>query len=255
MFAGGLSPAGYLVLGASEAILDRPTLLNVVGVAGRAVLQRSSPGRARVETPLSDFKVPLVSMTAITVADARPPVVPPSVYAGRDGCSAERTSGVIRTEAPGANESTSRSVESALQAGRTALDAGDIVKAKHHFAMALQLEPTCAEAAMFAGISHYLDGDFDEALRLLRGALCLDSTLWAACFYQALCYENIGYAEEAVRSYAQVLRIADQQGSATETHPLLDNWRNDLLAVAKQRTHQSTHARDHSSQKMRIQAR
>jgi hypothetical protein len=82
-----------------------------------------------------------------------------------------------------------------------------------------------------------LDGDIPSALYQLRGALCLDATLWAACFYQALCYENMGYAEDAARCYSQVVRLATEM-SSVEEHAFLRGWRQDLLAVASKRSNQ-----------------
>jgi chemotaxis protein methyltransferase CheR len=254
-FASGLAPGRHLVLGASEAILERPVGLDVIGIAGRAVLKRPLAGQCS-DSSKPDSNGSLVSFSRINLPQPRPSALnapaPPAV-ATRE-VAFEKPSGVVRTHRNDGADVVPITALYALEKGRTALDAGDVVTAKRLCSEAVQLDPTCAEAAMFAGITHYLDGEFPEALQLLRGALCLDETLWAACFYQALCFENIGYAEDAARSYAQVMTIAEKLAHGPTRHPFLENWRNDLLAVAKKRAHPAKH-RNPSSHKLRIQAR
>lgn len=253
LFANGLAPGRHLVLGASEAILERPTTLSVLGVAGRAVLQRPPSVPPRESLDLQFKTTATASSSRLPVSAPRlairPVVTTPAGY-----LTADKPSGVVRSHA-NTGGPMPPCTATALQQGRLALDAGDIATAKSLCTQAVNLDPTCAEAAMFAGIAHYLDGDFPEALRLLRGALCLDATLWAACFYQALCFENIGYADDAAHAYAQVVKIAEQHGHAVSRHSFLENWRSDLLAVAAKRARHVANGRDKSSQKIRIQAR
>lgn len=233
-----LAPGGYLILGASEAILERPAALSFVGLGGRAVLQRPQnldghPSAPRVATvgalplPLKNQAVRAPSVTA-----SRPlaETTPQSSVA-----AANKTARALE-EAP-SNAGIPATVRNALERGHAALEAGKIPVARDCYLRAVQLDVTCAEASMFAGIAHYLDGDLTKALHLLRGALCLDGTLWAACFYQALCYENMGYAEEAAHSYSLVLQLAREQTDGANGHPFLSAWRNDLLAVAGKRAH------------------
>jgi len=245
-FASGLAPGGHLVLGASEAILDRPAGLDVVVVAGRAVLQRPQPG-LQTNVSNADRVTPLTALCRVTPdpprAVTRSPASPWTA-----GPAADKPSGVVRSLVHHGGAPPPDSTACLLQQGYAALDAGDIATAKDLCMQAVQGDPTCAEAAMLAGIAHYLDGDSQEALQLLRGALCLDPTLWVACFYQALCYDNIGYADDAARSYAQVTRIAERQACNTGSRPLLDNWRDDLLAVAKKRSACAAHKRDRPNQ-------
>jgi chemotaxis protein methyltransferase CheR len=253
VFANGLAPGRHLVLGASEAILERPVGLDVIGIAGRAVLRRPLTAKCSGSSE-SGLSGSLISFSRINVPQPRPSPGGLPAQVAREPV-AEKPSGVVRTRRHDSTDAAPITAISALERGRTAFEAGDIISAKCLYAEAVQLDPTCAEAAMFAGITHYLDGDFSEALRLLRGALCLDATLWAACFYQALCFENIGYAEDAARCYAQVMRIAEKHTQGATRHPVLDNWRSDLLAVAKKRAHHANHGQDHANQKVRVFAR
>lgn len=216
--ASSLAPGGTLILGASEAILERPSTLQITGVAGRAVLVRPHPDVKSSFTRLSPPKyVP---------AEPRPPSRPQLAVA---------TPHVL----PSPLQVALPNVRGAIEQGHLALESGDVPNARESYLRAVALDPTSAEALMFAGIAQYLDGALTEALHHLRGALCLDASLWTACFYQALCYENMGYSEDAARSYSQVLQLTNDGRQPTDEHPLFKGWRHDLLAVARKRVHQS----------------
>jgi chemotaxis protein methyltransferase CheR len=263
--ASSLAPGGYLVLGASEAILERPAALALVGVGGRAVLQRprgldGHPSATRVVTaaavplpPKNQATRPLSVTTSGPLAESGTlaPLVgtnngkettmrsalalPRERAIEKPFVAAETSESALKV--PSNNAKRPATVRVALEQGHTALEAGNVPVARENYELAVQLDATCAEASMFAGIAHYLDGDLEDALRHLRGALCLDHTLWAACFYQALCYENMGCAEDAARSYSLVLRLASEQSQNADSHPFLRGWRSDLLAVARKRAH------------------
>lgn len=261
MFASGLGPGRHLVLGASEAILERPVALQVVDVGGRAVLERPRVGYAATTTRESlDVKpnvpsrpVDAPSKASSTFRLARG-AIPDVASSNRMAKPARSASGASRVELPPTRNEfhENRSFASdALAAGRAALDAGNVPLARALCTEASRNDPTCAEAAMFAGIAHYLDGDFSEALHMLRAALCLEPSLWVACFYQALCYENMGYAEDAARSFCLVTQIANES-ERLDSHPFLSSWRDDLLDVARKRTYQSNASRDFASQKSRV---
>ncbi len=233
--AASLAPGGHMMLGASEAILEQPSSLHVVGVAGRAVLQRPGPRTLQPVRPRWELEQPRelprfprtpsppAPVQALPLLRTPNPIPPMQALPPR---------GSSRPPTPSPSEA-------AIEAGRAALDAGDVGAARDSFAMAVALEPTSAEALMFGGITSYLHGDLPDALRQLRGALCLDGSLWAACFYQALCFENMGYAEDAARSYAQVLRLtSDVQAGREEGVGFLAAWRADLLAIANKRAGQ-----------------
>lgn len=248
-----LAPGGTLILGASEAILERPTSLNVVGVAGRAVLRRPKPGESHSSSPRLVPAAPSpvagqLCRSARVLRESVDETLPLTAKKHEQDTvlgSAASAAALARTpprfELP--NHSIATTAHSALQQGHSALDAGQIPTAREYYLHAVSLDPTCAEALMFAGIAHYLDGALDDALSQLRGALCLDASLWAACFYQALCYENMGYAEDAARSYSQVVKLVGDHPGHSDEHPFLKGWRHDLLAVAKKRAHVSTNLR------------
>jgi chemotaxis methyl-accepting protein methylase len=223
--ASSLAPGGYLILGATEGIQEKPSTLETVGVAGRALLRRPQSESERRSPPL-DCLQPQAA------------VVQPPVRSTRPTACAHRP-GRVR-ESPSVSGGVTASM--ALERGHAALDSGDLLGARRSYLHAIELEPTCAEAFMFNGITHFLDGDHGEALHQLRGALYLDATLWAACFYQALCYENMGHAEDAARSYAQVLQLAEKHGERDDRRSVLNAWRSDLLNVARSRAHLGTRA-------------
>lgn len=247
--ASSLAPGGTLILGASEAILERPTTLNVVGIAGRAVLRRPKPGDSQpscsrltppaparlANTPTSGIARVSRDLANLSINLERPRVA-------EEALLGSGTRPMLRTSA-----TLALTARSALEQGHNALDAGQIPAAREYYLRAVSLDPTSAEALMFAGIAHYLDGALDDALCQLRGALCLDASLWAACFYQALCYENMGYAEDAARSYSQVVKLVSEQSPRSDEHPFLKGWRHDLLAVAKKRSHEFAKRRSSSS--------
>jgi chemotaxis protein methyltransferase CheR len=264
--ASSLAPGGALVLGASEAILERPSSLDVVGMCGRSVLMRPRLGECRPSRP----RLPSAEVRSSEprLKDAPSSVFalpsPVSACAGVGRIELETAVGQRRAENPATenrltivSSSTSTAAtataRSAIDLGHVSLDAGNIPKARDHYLQAVRLDPTSAEALMFAGIAHYLDGAFTEALHYLRGALCLDASLWAACFYQALCYENMGYAEDAAHSFAQVVRLADRPTRRENEHAFLKGWRDDLLGVAVKRANQ--YRTGHSSSRMRIRVR
>lgn len=261
--ASTLAPGGALVLGASEAILDRPKSLRPIGIAGRSILIRPrsgdsqpcdtrSSGVNRVETPVTLERKVFPSVCNI----ARNPATALGDPATRESSSSWLLGGPeLPAVRPDRRKPTEirhiASVPMALDRGHNALESGDIPNARESYLRAIELDPTCAEALMFAGIAHYLDGALTEALHHLRGALCLDASLWAACFYLALCYENMGYAEDAARSYSQVIRLANDSSRPDDEHPFLREWRPDLLAVAHKRAHPGKAERG-SSAKIRI---
>lgn len=232
--ANSLAPGGTLILGASEAILERPSTLQVTGVAGRAVLVRPHP----------DVKPSFTRLSPPKFVPAEPqPAAKPKLKS----TTSHAVPSLLRVAAPNARV--------AMEQGHLALESGDIPHARDSYLRAVALDSTCAEALMFAGIAHYLDGALMEALHHLRGALCHDASLWAACFYQALCYENLGYAEEAARSYSQVIRLSSDRAPAADEHPFLKGWKHDLLAVAHKRAHQGNAERGSGKFRARADSR
>ncbi len=223
--AGALAPGGFLVVGASEGILEKPAALETTSVAGRAVLRRPSSESLQAQRARGGGVI------------ATPPF-PTSVPWVAEQSSAHGPRSGVPTQGPHAvKQAAGATPRKILDHGHAALDAGDILAARRSYLHALELDPTCAEALMFNGITHFLDGNMAEALHHLRGALCLDATLWAACFYQALCYENQGHAEDAARAYAQVLWLAEKHAEPRDGHAILSAWRSDLLNVARRRAH------------------
>jgi chemotaxis protein methyltransferase CheR len=264
--AGSLAPGGALVLGASEGILERPSTLNVVGVSGRAVLVRPRNGDFQLFAP----RVPELG-TPLPQSQPKSPV--PNAYAAPSGLATDaniectpRQNELVRPSVASpmveirpptlliaSDAIRTSTARTAIEHGHSALDAGNILAARESYLHALSLVPSSAEAMMFVGITYYLDGALTDALYQLRGALCLDASLWAAWFYQALCYDNMGYSEDAVRNYSQVVNLAGQQTQLGEEHPFLKGWRHDLVAVATKRANQGISQRGASRLRPRAQ--
>ncbi len=263
--AGSLAPGGTLVLGASEAILERPTGLNAVGISGRAVLVRPRPEDSQPSIPRAQNvgaaspqpQPNIFSSSAFSPQPRATPNVPitslpqrnPMVQPDAANPTPENPSTLLIV--PGVTDT--KSARAAIEHGHCALNAGNIPVARSSYQRAVSLDPTSAEALMFAGITYYIDGDLAEALQRLRGALCLDASLWAAWFYQALCYENMGCAEDAARGYSQVVSLG-QQTQRSDEHPFLKGWRNDLLAVASKRANQGKTGRVAGGTRLRGQS-
>lgn len=122
--------------------------------------------------------------------------------------------------------------------GNRELEAGHMIEAVASYALALQRDPLCAEARMFAGIAYFLSEDPERAIDSLRSALFLDSSLWPARYYLAKAHEALGHSREARREYSRLTKLAP--GSAelrlNSRSALLDDLhqlRHEVLRIAR----------------------
>ena len=246
-----LAPGGHIILGASESILEGSDSLTNVGIAGRAVLQRPestswTPTMARISANTFDSARAAGNRRLDDVARApsSAPRTPSTVTARAAVLSAAPLSGVSITQAasyramaPILPSAAGQSLQGVLALGHSLLDAGNVHGALDTYAQAITLDPSSAEALMYAGITHYLAGTLSQALTQLRGALFLNGNLWPACFYQALCYDSMGYPADAAQSYRLVVELAARFPASTEAPVLIRAWHSELMAVAKSRAH------------------
>ncbi|MFZ5889545.1 MAG: CheR family methyltransferase [Myxococcota bacterium] len=217
--ARALAPGGYLVLGASEVVMEVPPGLESTYRGERLLLRRTDPGRAREQT------VPRVSVGQPTPAKLQLRVGPmPAVP--------QHAAEIAAANPPSAP--TDSELRRLLRHGHTMLDRGDTHAASKYYQQAVAHDAACAEARLYAGITHYLCGNIELALNELRAAGFLDSRSWMASFYSALCHESLGHSEDAVREYRNVLRLADT-AHKLDTSSVLGTWQRDLFSLARQR--------------------
>jgi chemotaxis methyl-accepting protein methylase len=96
-----------------------------------------------------------------------------------------------------------------LELAHAALDRGDVDAACTTFKAALAEDPLSAEAYLFHGIASSSAGNGFAAMASLRSARLLEPTLWPADFYLGLAYESIGARDDALRSFARMLTLAE----------------------------------------------
>lgn len=219
--AESLAPGGYLLLGASEVVFEVPPQLSAAYVAGRLALRRSAglkparpsqpPPTASLvpQSPRRDWQAPLPALpkAAATITVHQPP---PAKDGGGLGADA------------------------LLARGHDFLDRSDLPEAIIEYELAVEQDSTRAEPHMYLGIALYLNGALEAALHELRAAVFLDSALWPAAFYLAVCHEGLGQLQEAQREYRHVVRVAARAGNASlpRRHSA---WHNDLLELARKR--------------------
>ena len=120
-----------------------------------------------------------------------------------------------------------------LQRAHTLLDDGALADALELYLAAVAREPSDAEARTYAGVTHYLQSNIEQAIVQLRAAILLDSNSWVATFYLALCYETNGLTELALREYRRVVALSERATRAAPAPDTLRPWHADLLALAK----------------------
>jgi len=217
--ARALAPGGYLVLGASEVVIDVPPGLEARYVASRLVFRRAplAGGPSVHPPPPSDW---LLSSPA-------PPSSTGLLSALPFAAAASEATRVPHATEPGPGD---------LADGHALLDRGDVARACAAYRRVLVLNPTRADARLYAGVSAYLAGDIGGALPDLRAALLLDEGLWPAAFYLALCHESSGHPEEALRAYQHVVRLDERDRDRRRSvGQLFDAWRGDLTELARRR--------------------
>lgn len=218
--ADALVPGGHLLLGASEVVFEVPPQLDAAYIAGRLALRRTSNGERRASQPAPSPS--LVPHAPRAQWQAPLPALP-------------RSAASI-TEHPQARASSSQLGTAALlQRGHELLDRSDLTAAITEYELAVDSDATLAEPHMYLGIALYLDGKLEAALHELRAAAFLDSALWPAMFYSAVCYEALGQLDEAAREYRHVVRVAARgQGSSLPRRH--SAWHEDLIQLARKRS-------------------
>jgi len=218
--AEALAPGGHLILGASEVVFDVPPELEARYVAGRLAFRRVSGAHhmpARCEPG-----VPATLIPRAPHARVHSPV----------GAVPSSAATLVESAHPPAHGK--KREQWLLERGHRKLDSGALTSALLDYQAAIDVEPAHAEPHLYAGVALYLGGELERALHELRAAAFLDSGLWPASLYLALCHETLGHEAEAVREYRHVLRVADSGISRHAAHPH-SAWHSELLELARQR--------------------
>jgi chemotaxis methyl-accepting protein methylase len=217
--ADALLPGGHLLLGASEVVFEVPPQLHAVYIAGRLSLRRNQNGDRRASqsessrslvphAPRERWQAPLPALprSAVDITE-HPPAAPPQNLLG---------------------------TAALLLRGHAQLDRSDLTAAITEYELAVDSDATLAEPHLYLGIALYLDGSLEKALHELRAAAFLDSALWPAMFYSAVCYEALGQLEAATREYRHVVRVAARSPGASlpRRHSA---WHEDLIQLARTR--------------------
>ena len=218
--ADALVPGGHLLLGASEVVFEAPPQLDASYIAGRLALRRTSHAERRASQPAPSPS--LVPHAPRAHWQAPLPALPRSVAS-------------ITEHPPAATSNSQLGTAALLQRGHELLDRSDLTAAVTEYELAVDSDATLAEPHMYLGIALYLDGKLEAALHELRAAAFLDSALWPAMFYSAVCYEALGQLEDAAREYRHVVRVAARgQGSSLPRRH--SAWHQDLIQLARRRS-------------------
>jgi chemotaxis protein methyltransferase CheR len=212
--ARSLSEDGFLLLGASDVLIEAPEGVIVEYVAGRVVLRRGVRGARAPGKPLGRT----YAEPSSSVVDAVRPIEPPTAVA---------PAAALEGNAP---------ARSALNVAHAYLSAGKIDLAVRAYTAAREAAPIATEPHLYGGIALYLSGDLARAVESLRAALLLDPVCWPASYYLGLCYESMGYPRDAAREYERAAKQSETDADTEEdaSSPLY-GFRRDLAWLVRQR--------------------
>jgi chemotaxis protein methyltransferase CheR len=221
VLARALCEDGFLLLGASDVLIEPPEGVSVDYVADRVVLRRGTPGVRLPGIPGAHARVESVSGGDAVRGVELVPVIPAPVPVAP---ALEKTAFAVT------------SVEPTLQAAHAYLSAGKIELAVRAYTAAREAAPVASEPHLYGGIALYLSGDLSRAVESLRAALLLDHQCWPASYYLGLCYESMGYPRDAAREYERAAKQSEIEPSTEEdaSSPLF-GFRRDLAWLARQR--------------------
>jgi chemotaxis protein methyltransferase CheR len=199
-----LDAQGALLLGSGEVVVESPTGFQMVPFGSGSVLRRCSTAPSLPRAPV---KVP-------------PPLVKPTMAAP------------VRRPLPAPVPARSH-----LSEGSQHLRAGKLQEAMSALTRALEENPLDARAQMLLGIALHRAQDGQAAIQALRGALVVDPLLWPAVFYLALCYSDLGHAENARSTYAWVQELLKRTPPNTneqdEFFQDLEAWRGEVRMLSE----------------------
>lgn len=263
-FARSLRPGGYLVLGASDALVDVPRGFVAEVVAGRVIYRRiegqprAAPvvpgtidrsgfgGPYHAARPPGASSTPVERVASVGVAGAgfaaqasrrRTAVQQPAPEPSRDVSPAGAAGNAV---APGGaiTSETGRAFEESMLRGHQAMHAGDLGTAYWEYSRATEEGPVRSDARLHLGVVCYFLGDLESALHSLRGCLLLEERCWCASYYLAAAYEGLGLPSEARREYRHAAQLSETAPAADWLDPAspLREVVDDLLWLIRKRS-------------------
>ena len=166
-----LGPDGLLVLGASDIVFELPPGLHPVDICGRLAFKKQPDGHV-VSSSSKATKARALTPTSIATNAKL------STFAARSRDIHAEGSTAGATPAP-VNEPSEPDARDSETAVNTMLD----------------------------GILLYLAGELTGAAQQLRAALFHHSELWPASYYLAMCYDELGRANESQREYRRTSEL------------------------------------------------
>ena len=171
-----LGPDGLLVLGASDIVFELPPGLRPVDIRGRLAFKKQPDGHV---VSLSPKATKARSLAPTPMATNAKQTLSTFAAQSRDGIDIHGDGSAVRAKPEPVNSGSE-------------LDERDSETAVN---------------TMLEGILFYLAGELTDAAQQLRAALFHHSELWPASYYLAMCYDELGRANESQREYRRTSEL------------------------------------------------
>jgi len=171
-----LGPDGLLVLGASDIVFELPPGLHPVDICGRIAFKKQPDGHV-VSSSSKATKPPALAPNPI--ATNAEPTLSTFAAQSRDGIDIHADGSAAGATPAPVKEPSEPEARDSETAVNTMLD----------------------------GILLYLAGELTGAAQQLRAALFHHPELWPASYYLAMCYDDLGRANESQREYRRTSEL------------------------------------------------
>ena len=222
-----LNPDGRLFLGVGDL------LFQLDEIDGQA---RSSGSRATATLAVVSGLRPQLPTRTSAKTSTKPP---PSMAAGMEAPPPGRPPAALEPAPPPPAVALSPTQELLQRAGE-AVESGQTAVAKPMLEGMLAGDPTIAEALLWLGVIHHIEGAPQAASEALRRARCMDPALWPATLFAALNAERLGRMPTAARCWSDLARaLADPSelpGASEPLHRALPRWRAEAMELLRQRS-------------------
>ncbi|MSR42736.1 MAG: tetratricopeptide repeat protein [Pedosphaera sp.] len=128
---------------------------------------------------------------------------------------------------------SSESVEVLVASAHSALNAGDVQKARQHFRDALEKDPSHPQANYWLGVIHLQTGRVEEALPLLKIAVARNPSLPDARVDLGLAHHLLGHADKAQACFKTVADTAPDYIETQRQSAIALEQEGDLPAAAE----------------------
>ena len=184
-----LAPGGWLLLGASDPMLDGIEGMERVMLATGVAYRRGAAGTPMLVVP--------------RIAAAEPPPPPPHLFVEEE---------VLTPSAPAATAAAAEDVQAAIERLRKAADAGPSEQVLQLAGELIDRYPLAAELHLLHALLLFDLQRDDVAEAALRRALFLDPSLALAHFTLGMIVQRRGNAQAAARSFQNAIASARQTG-------------------------------------------